>query len=328
MNGVELLRVEGLTVRFKVGRGLKKRIVHAVEDVSFSLGTSETLAVVGESGSGKSTTARAILGLVKPTAGSVVFQGQELLTMRRRELRAMRREIQVVFQDPYSSLDPMMAVGDLIAEPLDNYERLRGQARAGRVRELLELVKLPTAAAARYPHEFSGGQRQRIAIARSLALNPKLIICDEAVSALDVSIRNQILTLLRDLQAQLGVSYLFIGHDLSMIEQFADRVAVMYLGHIVETGSVEEVFRHPTHQYTAALLSATPSHHAERRRKRTILSGEVPDPAFPPSACVFHPRCPAATEVCSREDPPTVKTGSGEAYCHHPVPSPSRSVSA
>ena len=323
----ELLRVRNLTVRFPVGRGLNKRVIHAVEDVSFDVGTSETLAVVGESGSGKSTTARAILGLVKPTSGSVVFRGQELSALSAKDLRRARREIQVVFQDPYSSLDPMMTIEDVIAEPLDNYEKLNRTERRRRVQELLDLVKLPSGAGSRYPHEFSGGQRQRVAIGRALALNPKLIICDEAVSALDVSIRNQILTLLRDLQQQLGVSYLFIGHDLSVIEQFADRVAVMYLGRIVETGTIAHVFQEPTHQYTAALLSATPSHHAGGRRDRVILRGEIPDPASPPPGCVFHPRCPAATEVCSQQKPPTVSTPNGEAYCHHPVEHPVRSMS-
>lgn len=327
--GDRLLEIDSLTVRFVVGRGLKKRTVHAVEDVSLHVGAGETLALVGESGSGKSTTARAILGLVKPNGGTIRFDGRDLLTMDRRALRAVRQRIQPVFQDPYSSLDPMMTVEDIIAEPLDNYERLRGGDRSRRVRELLELVKLPAGAAGRYPHEFSGGQRQRIAIARALALNPKLIVCDEAVSALDVSIRNQVLSLLRDLQEQLGVSYLFIGHDLSVIEQFADRVAVMYLGRIVETGDVRQVFTSPAHQYTAALLSATPTHHAAHRRDRTILRGEIPDPASPPPGCVFHPRCPAATEACTHGTPPTVVTETGQAFCHHPVPHPApRSVLA
>jgi len=319
-----LLEVDNLSVQFVVGRGRRKRIIRAVQDASFSIGHGETLAVVGESGSGKSTTAQAILGLVNPSAGSVMFEGSDLLKNSSREMREVRRHLQVVFQDPYSSLDPMMTVADLIAEPLDNFEKLSSAARSDKVGELLELVRLPANAATRYPHEFSGGQRQRIAIARALAVNPKLIICDEAVSALDVSIRNQILTLLRDLQEQLGVSYLFIGHDLSMIEQFAERVAVMYLGRIVETGTVEEVFRSPRHQYTGALLSAIPTHHKALRAGRIILQGEIPDPASPPSGCVFHPRCPAATEICGTTRPPAVQTKSGEALCHHPLEIDSR----
>lgn len=314
-----LLEVENLTVRFQVGNRLNRRVVRAVEDVSFSIGESETVAIVGESGSGKSTVARAILRLVKPLSGSIVFDGSDLSKLSKREMREKRRDIQAVFQDPYSSLDPMMTVEDIIAEPLVNYGVAKGSELSKRVGELLELVRLPRWAGNKYAHEFSGGQRQRIAIARSLALNPRLIICDEAVSALDVSIRNQVLTLLQELQRDLGVSYMFIGHDLSVVQKFADRVAVMYLGHIVEYGATEDVFSAPRHPYTEALLSATPSHNFDERRKRVILVGEIPDPANPPSGCVFRTRCGSATSECATDFPPRVETPHGAAFCHHPL---------
>lgn len=314
-----LLEVENLTVRFQVGNRLNRRVVRAVEDVSFSIGESETVAIVGESGSGKSTVARAILRLVKPLSGSIVFDGSDLSKLSKREMREKRRDIQAVFQDPYSSLDPMMTVEDIIAEPLVNYGVAKGSELSKRVGELLELVRLPRWAGNKYSHEFSGGQRQRIAIARSLALNPRLIICDEAVSALDVSIRNQVLTLLQELQRDLGVSYMFIGHDLSVVQKFADRVAVMYLGHIVEYGATEDVFSAPRHPYTEALLSATPSHNFDERRKRVILVGEIPDPANPPSGCVFRTRCGSATSECATDFPPRVETPHGAAFCHHPL---------
>lgn len=314
-----LLEVENLTVRFQVGNRLNRRVVRAVEDVSFSIGESETVAIVGESGSGKSTVARAILRLVEPLSGSIVFDGSDLSKLSKREMREKRRDIQAVFQDPYSSLDPMMTVEDIIAEPLVNYGVAKGSELSKRVGELLELVRLPRWAGNKYSHEFSGGQRQRIAIARSLALNPRLIICDEAVSALDVSIRNQVLTLLQELQRDLGVSYMFIGHDLSVVQKFADRVAVMYLGHIVEYGATEDVFSAPRHPYTEALLSATPSHNFDERRKRVILVGEIPDPANPPSGCVFRTRCGSATSECATDFPPRVETPHGAAFCHHPL---------
>lgn len=315
-----LLEVRDLSVQFKVGRRLSRRIVRAVENVSFEIKQGETLAVVGESGSGKSTVARSVLRLVKPNSGTILFDGEDLAKLNRRSMREKRRDIQAIFQDPFSSLDPMMTVADIIAEPLSNFNVARGAELSRRVSELLELVRLPARSGSKYSHEFSGGQRQRIAIARALALNPRLVICDEAVSALDVSIRNQVLTLLLDLQADSGVSYMFIGHDLSVVQKFADQVAVMYLGHIVEHGSTKEVFAAPRHPYTQALLSATPSITFEKQSERIILVGEIPDPANPPSGCVFRTRCSYATSECSEIEPPTVPTESGSAYCHHPIP--------
>ena len=317
-----LLDVDDLVVEFATRRsGLlgERGKVRAVHEVSFHIERGETFGLVGESGSGKSTTARSVLQLVRPTSGSVRLDGVELTEMRRRPLRSMRKRMQMVFQDPYSSLDPSAMVGNSIAEPLSVHQGLRGQALDQRVGQLLERVGLPARWATRYPHEFSGGQRQRIAIARAIALEPDLIVCDEAVSALDVSTQNQVIELLGELRRDFGIAYLFIAHDLAVVRHIADRVGVMYLGEIVEVGPVDRVFDSPSHPYTRALLSAVPVPDPERDPKltRVVLSGDVPDPSDPPSGCRFHTRCPEAIDICRTTLPPKVHIdGGGEARCH------------
>jgi len=313
-----LLEVRDLRVQFRTKLG-SRRTVQAVAGVSFDIRRGEVFALVGESGSGKSTTARAVLRLVEAQSGSVRFDGTEVTTLGRKNLRHFRRRIQMVFQDPYSSLDPSALIGDSIAEPLEVHENMNRAEREARVAELLRLVGLPEETMFRYPHEFSGGQRQRIAIARALALRPDLIICDEAVSALDVSTQNQILELLARLARELGVSYLFISHDLAVVRHLADRVGVMYLGGIVEQGPVESLFRNPGHPYTKALLSAVPIPDPLRQaeRQRIVLTGDLPDPSQPPSGCRFHTRCPLAEDRCRHEDPPPVSIGEGHvSNCH------------
>ena len=275
----------------------KKRYVQAVNHVSFQLYKGETLGLVGESGCGKTTLARTVLRLIEPTQGSIQFDGVDLMAQKKKQLRAMRKDMQIVFQDPYSALHPRMTVRQIIEEPM----RIRGmykdpQQRRERVSQLLKMVGLNDTHLNRYPHEFSGGQRQRIVIARALATQPKLIICDEPVSALDVSVRAQILNLLRDLQEELGLTYLFISHDLSVVEHICDRVAIMYLGQMVELGSNEDIFNHPLHPYTKALLSAAPQVGQFGRRDRILLEGDIPSPADPPSGCRFRTRCPYAAE--------------------------------
>lgn len=310
-----LLDVRGLRVEFPSRRGA----VQAVHGVDLTLARGETLGLVGESGSGKSTTGRAMLRLVEPTRGRVRLDGEDVTAMGRGDLRAARRRMQMVFQDPYSSLDPSMVVGESIAEPLDTHEGLDRAARSARVAELLEHVGLRGAYAQRYPYEFSGGQRQRLAIARAIALNPRLLVCDEAVSALDVSTQNQILNLLEDLQERFGLSYLFIAHDLAVVRHIAHRVAVMYLGEIVETAPTDRVFDDPAHPYTRALLSAVPvpNPRRQRERERIILSGEMPDAANPPPGCCFHTRCPQVMDVCRSVAPPVVAApGGGTVRCH------------
>jgi oligopeptide/dipeptide ABC transporter ATP-binding protein len=306
-----LLRVENLTVRFPVGRagfwGRHERFVHAVEDVSFDIRRGETLGLVGESGSGKSTTGRAILLKVKPTSGRIIFNGRDVTDVTGEDLRKLRRNMQLVFQDPYASLNPRMKVIDTVAEPLVVHGIVKRSRDAyDRVRELLDLVGLPADAAGRYPHAFSGGQRQRIGIARALALEPEFIVADEPVSALDVSIRAQIVNLLQELQEELGLTYLFIAHDLSVVRHISHRVAIMYAGKIVEIADRSEIYKQPRHPYTEALLSAVPIPDPEiqKDRKRIILSGEIPNPVNPPSGCRFHTRCPIAEPRCMSEEPP------------------------
>ena len=299
-----ILRVENLVKHFEVGGGLfggRPAVVKAVDGVSFEIGRGETLGLVGESGCGKTTTGRCILRLEPPTGGRVIFEGRDLSTLSDAELRGMRRRMQVIFQDPYSSLNPRMTVGQIIAEPLAVHRIVPDRAaRAARVQDLLRHAGLLPAMARRYPHELSGGQRQRVGIARALAMEPSLIICDEPVSALDVSIQAQIINLLEELQAEFGLTYLFVAHDLSVVRHISDRVAVMYLGKIVEITDRKSLYEDPLHPYTKALLSAVPIPDpvVEARREQVVLGGEVPSPLNPPSGCVFHPRCPIAVAEC------------------------------
>jgi oligopeptide transport system ATP-binding protein len=306
----------GILIDREVGR------VRAVDDVSFTVGRGETLGLVGESGCGKSTLCRTLLRLLEPTSGSMRFDGQELTELGRGGLQKMRREMQMIFQDPYASLNPRKRVGQIVGDPLALHHIASGEERKRRVQELLERVGLNPEHYNRYPHEFSGGQRQRIGIARALALNPKLIVADEPVSALDVSIQAQIINLLSDLQSEFGLTYIFVAHDLGVVRHVADRIAVMYLGKIVEIGPAEEVYTNPIHPYTLSLLSAIPipDPRANAAREPVVLEGDVPSPANPPPACRFHPRCRYATEICSDVEPELVDHGGGHlAACHHPL---------
>lgn len=321
-----LVDVRGLKVHFPIKGGFFGQTVasvKAVDGVDLQVKRGEVLGLVGESGCGKSTFGRAVLQLIKPTAGSVWFEGQDVARLSPRALRAKRADLQMIFQDPYSSLDPRYTVGRLVSEPLDNFNRGTKQERRERVRSLLKLVGLNPDWVNRYPHEFSGGQRQRIGIARALALNPKFIVADEPISALDVSIQAQVLNLLSDLQAELNLTYLFIAHNLAAIKHVSNRVAVMYLGHIVELSSGDEVYGVPQHPYTNALLSASPvtDPDLERQRKRIILVGDVPSPVNPPSGCPFHPRCWRAQAICREVPPPLEAKRPGHlAACHFPGP--------
>ena len=323
-----ILVVDHLVKHFPIKAGIlfDRQIgaVRAVDDVSLTVERGETLGLVGESGCGKSTIGRAMIRLREPTSGHVYFDGTDLGSLKAEELRKMRRRMQIIFQDPYGSLDPRMTVGSIVSEPLETHGLASGQAKRDRVAELLTLVGLDPKYVQRYPHEFSGGQRQRIGIARALAVEPEFIVCDEPISALDVSIQAQVLNLLSDLRARLGLTYLFVAHDLSVVKHISDRVAVMYLGKIVEIGPPEQLYASPGHPYTRALLSAVPvpDPTAERKRKRVILKGDVPSPVNPPSACWFHPRCPRFREGHCDVETPELRTVAGHAHlaaCHYPL---------
>jgi len=322
-----LLRVEHVKKYFPIRRGIvfKREVgrVHAVDDVSLDVRVGETLGLVGESGCGKSTLGRCIIRLLELTSGSITFEGRDISRLSRRALRPIRGDVQMVFQDPYASLNPRKRVGTIIADPLRIHGNFTRRQIRERVRELLQLVGLSPEHINRYPHEFSGGQRQRIGVARALALNPKLIIADEPVSALDVSIRAQVINLLDDLQDNLGLTYIFVAHDLGVVRHVSDRIAVMYLGKIVEVSPAEELYQRPVHPYTEALLSAVPIPDPviTAQRQQIVLEGDVPSPIAPPPGCRFHPRCKYATEICSLEEPPLVPHGKQAhlAACHHPL---------
>jgi oligopeptide transport system ATP-binding protein len=332
--GDPLLEVRHLVKHFPIKEGLlidrEVAAVHAVDDVSLTLHEGETLGLVGESGSGKSTLCRSILQLLQPTSGSVKFQGRELVALPRKELIPLRREMQMIFQDPYASLNPRKRVGQIIGDPLRLHGLASGAELRRQVQGLLDRVGLSPEHYNRYPHEFSGGQRQRIGIARALALRPKLIIADEPVSALDVSIQAQIINLLEDLQDEFNLSYIFVAHDLGVVRHVSDRIAVMYLGKLVERSPGKLLYERPVHPYSVALLSAVPIPDPEVNRERhpLVLEGDIPSPVDPPSACRFHTRCPWATEICSQDEPPLADYGSGQAAaCHHPRNVDSRMIS-
>jgi len=319
MSGVPVLEVVQLTKHFPVKRGLfsgPQAVVRAVDGISFTIPVARTLGVVGESGCGKTTTAKLVLRLEDPTSGTIRFEGRDIAALGGASLRDYRKSVQAVFQDPYASLNPRLRVGAIIAEPLVTNEPLQRPEVRQRVLRLLELVGLPERAADLFPHEFSGGQRQRIAIARALALSPRLVVLDEPVSALDVSIRAQILNLLRDLQSQLGLSYLFIAHDLAAVAHMSHEIVVMYLGQIVESGEAATLAQKPKHPYTQALFSAALPSHPEEVREEIILPGEVPSPLNPPAGCRFHPRCPFAMPRCAQEEPKLLSVEGRLAACH------------
>ncbi|MGH7797460.1 MAG: ABC transporter ATP-binding protein [Candidatus Binatia bacterium] len=304
---MNLLEIRNLKKHFPVGEGLfsrNKGAVKAVDGVNLAVNEGETLGLVGESGCGKSTLGRTILRLIEPTGGEVIFEGKNLLSMSQRELRDMRREMQIIFQDPYASLNPRMRVGDIVGEGLEIHKLAKGKAKRDRVMELLHQVGLREDHYGRYPHEFSGGQRQRIGIARALAVSPRFIVCDEPVSSLDVSIQAQIINLLQELQEKMHLTYLFISHDLRVVEHISHRVAIMYLGKVVEIANSETIYRDAKHPYTRALLSAVPMPDTNRKKERVVLEGDVPSPVNPPPGCTFHPRCAYRAALCSQTEPP------------------------
>lgn len=318
-----LVEIRHVKKYFPIKRGLLNRVVgnvRAVDNVSFDIMKGETLGLVGESGCGKSTLGRVVLRLQEATEGHVLFEGQNLTTMNGNTLRQMRREMQIIFQDPFGSLNPRFTVGDIIAEPLRVHHLADKAARDARVEELMRLVGLDPSWRNRFPHEFSGGQRQRVGIARAISLNPKFIVADEAVSALDVSVQSQVINLLSDLQDELGLTYMFIAHGLNVVRHISDRIGVMYLGKVVELAGTDELFAHPAHPYTTALLSAIPQPNPRRKRERIVLGGEVPSPANPPSGCRFHTRCPYAQARCREEEPKMVQIAPNHwAACHFPM---------
>ncbi|MCR3921283.1 MAG: dipeptide ABC transporter ATP-binding protein [Firmicutes bacterium] len=317
---VPLLEVKNLRKYFPIYKGVFAKAVgqvKAVDDVSFSVTKGQTLGIVGESGCGKSTTGRTLLRLVEPTAGVALFEGKDIFALGAKEMRALRRDAQIVFQDPFASLNPRKTVRDIINEPLQIHQVSKGKERQKRILELLDVVGLSSSHLRRYPHEFSGGQRQRIGVARALALNPKLIILDEPVSALDVSIQSQIINLLETLQHEFQLTYIFIAHDLAVVRHISDTVAVMYLGRIVETAPADQLFSQPSHPYTQALLSATPEADPDLERNRIVLTGDVPSPLDIPTGCRFHTRCPEKTDLCTKKDIHLFDQGGGHfVACH------------
>jgi oligopeptide/dipeptide ABC transporter ATP-binding protein len=316
---MSLLEIRDLKKYFPVGDGFfsrKKGNVKAVDGVNLTINEGETLGLVGESGCGKSTLGRTILRLIEPTSGEVIFHGKNLLALSARELREIRREMQIIFQDPYASLNPRMRVGDIVGEGLEIHKLAKGKAKRDRIMELLHQVGLREDHYPRYPHEFSGGQRQRIGIARALAVNPKFIVCDEPVSSLDVSIQAQIINLLQELQEKMHLTYLFISHDLRVVEHISHRVAIMYLGKVVEIAAGETIYRDAKHPYTRALLSAVPMPEMSRKKERIVLEGDVPSPVNPPSGCTFHPRCAYRQPLCSEMEPPLDFADGHGVSCH------------